>query len=181
MRWSAAEALAWVMRRDRRDLGSWTPDMGPEIEGAQKELAKAIGTGVVRAWGRRERDDPEQQIPSSEFRHTGLVVDVTGELVTSRPHRHYHGHRLKWIEFEGDEIKEAWPTPPPPNAEQWMLDEAKRLKAGGQMGKRDDLIQRCMDEAKCTRREALEAYKRLPDDMRRPRGKPAKHLAGFDR
>jgi hypothetical protein len=128
------------MRRDPRGLGSWTPDMGPGIASAQQELAEAVGAGKLRAWGRLKRDDLEEEIPTRTFRETGIVVDTHGELATIPP-RSYEGVRWKWIEFEEDEIKRAWPTLPPASATQWMLTEAKRLKSEGQMGKRDDLVQ----------------------------------------
>jgi hypothetical protein len=178
MRWSAAEALSWVMRRVPRDLPSWTPDMGPEIETAQKELAAAIGAEKVRAWGRLKRDDPEQQIPSDKLRHTGLVVDFAGELTTSRPHRCYEGERgkrWKWIEFEEDEIKRAWPTLPSASAAQWMLTEAKRLQGLCRKGKRADMVKDCMKAIGCTKREAEAAHAKLAPEFKRPRGKSPKN------
>jgi len=56
MRWSAAQALAWILRQRPLELSKWTPDMGPGLEGAQKELAnEAIRSGELRAVKRGRR------------------------------------------------------------------------------------------------------------------------------
>jgi hypothetical protein len=87
----------------------------------------------------------------------------------------YKGPRWRSIEFEADEIKQAWPKPPPPKAEDWMLNEAKQLHSAGRIGKREDMIGRCIAATNCTRRQALAAHGRLPAELRRPRGKPTKN------
>ncbi|MGB6534558.1 MAG: hypothetical protein WBF58_01190 [Xanthobacteraceae bacterium] len=148
--------------------------MGPEIEWAQRALAAAIGGEKVRAWGRLTLDSEMREIPSSKFRHTGLVVDFTGELVTSAPHRTSAERRIKWIEFDEDEVKRAFPTPPPPNAAQWMLNEAKSLQALGRKGKRADMVKDCMSATGCKKRPAEDAHAALPAEFKRPRGKSPK-------
>lgn len=176
MRWSAAQTLGWIIRGDPRDLGSWTTDMGPELKNAETELAKAIGAERVRAWGRLDPDSPVRQIDGSNFRHSGLVVEPGGELAT-RPPRYYKGERFKFIEFDEDEVKRAFIAPPPTDAKEWMLDEAKRLQALGRKGKRADMVRDCMRATGCRKRVAEAAHGTLPPEFRRPRGKSPK-LAG---
>jgi hypothetical protein len=178
MKWNAAQALTWVTRREPLDLGSWTPEILPPIEGAQQQLAKAIGADQIRAWGRPERtrtradrDGPTEQIPSSIFRNTRQIVDFTGDIAT-RPHTEcYYGPRWLAIEFDEDEIKRAFPKPPPPDATNWMLDEGQRLQAEGRKGKRADMVKDCMKATCCTKRAAEAAHGMLPQEFRRPRGK----------
>jgi hypothetical protein len=178
MRWSAAEALSWIIRQQSLGLEHWTTDMGPGIEPAQKGLADAIATGRVGAWGRKQAQPHGlvEQVPSDPFRIQGLemVVGVHGDMTTLPPHKlnKYKGPRWQSIEFEADEIKQTWPKPPPPRATDWMLKEAQRLQAAGRIGKRDDMVRRCREETGCTKRQAEAAHKDLPEDLRRSRGKP---------
>src|SRR5262249_42098169 len=105
-----------------------------------------------------------------------VVVDVYGDMSVLPRHKlhKYKGPRWVSVEFEGDEVKRAWPKPHPPAAREWMLKEAKRLAGSGKAAKRDDMVRRCRDEIGCTKRAAEAAYKTLPDGMRRPRGRPPK-------
>jgi hypothetical protein len=42
MRWSAAQSLAWIIRKKPLELRVWLTEMGPDIEPAGKMLAEAI-------------------------------------------------------------------------------------------------------------------------------------------
>jgi hypothetical protein len=181
MRWSAAEALSWISRQEPLDLGHWTSDMGPGLEHAQKELAEGIAAGRVDAWGRKEAEPHGlvERIPTDPFRirDVQVVVGVHGDMTTLPAHKlhKYKGPRWRSIEFEADEIKRAWPKPPPPDAQDWMLKEATRRTSAGQVGKRDDMVRSCMEKTGCTKREALAAYGELPRGLRRPPGKPPRN------
>jgi hypothetical protein len=178
MRWSAAQALAWVIQQKPVELREWTNDMGPKIRDAQKKLAALIAAGKIEAWGRKEPHGLFEQIPDDPFRISGVavVVGVHGDMTTTTPHKPYTGPRWHSIEFEADEIKRECPQPPPPSTNDWMMKEAERLSGRGRKGKREDLVRDCMKATGCSRREALAAYKELPQGLRRPRGKPAKDL-----
>jgi len=78
MRWSASQALAWIIRQKPLSLekGEWTPDMGPELDVAQKKLARLIGTDQVQAWGRKQSHGLVERIPSDPFRISSLTVVV---------------------------------------------------------------------------------------------------------
>lgn len=43
MRWSAAQALAWIIRQEPLKLPDWTTEMGPKIE----QAAKSSGPPLV--------------------------------------------------------------------------------------------------------------------------------------
>jgi hypothetical protein len=106
-----------------------------------------------------------------------LIVGPHGDLATIPRHRlsRYEGTRWSNIEFDEDEIKRAWPKPPPLSAIDWMGKEAQRLlDVTGLPGKRDDMVRRCSNDASCTKREAERAFKALPTNLRRVRGKPPK-------
>jgi hypothetical protein len=175
MRWSAAQALGWVICR--ADVAQWTPDMGPQLKDAQQELAGGIADGRVQAWGRPTPHGLFEKIPSDPFRIPGLpvVVGVHGEMTSLLPHKSYADRKWHSIEFEADEIKKAWPTPPPEPAIDWMKKEAERLKAAGQIGKRASMVADCMAATGCTKREAEVAHGGLPEGLRRPRGRSPKN------
>lgn len=182
MRWLAAQALAWIMRQEPLKLCDWKSDMGPDIGRAQEALAKAIGEGRVHAWGRPTPFASFEQLPGDPFRIPNLTVIVGphGDMTTLLPHQIHQFHSggcPRWhdIELDSDEIKREWPEPPPPTAMEWMQKVAEQLyRATGQLGKREDLIFRCMLEVRCTKRQAEAAHKALPQDLRRKRGKPPK-------
>jgi hypothetical protein len=172
MRWSAAQALAWIIKGVPLELKDWTREMGPEIERAQIKLSRAIGADQVKAWGRPKPHALIEQIPSDQFRISGLtlIVNPHGDLATSPRHKlsAYQGQQWQDIEFDADEIKQAWPKPPAPLISDWMRKNASRRR------QRDDLVRDCMTATNCSRRQALAAYGELPEEQRRKRGKPSK-------
>ena len=178
MRWTAAQALAWIIRQTPLGLSEWTPEMGPEIEPAAIKLGRAIGADQIGAWGRMKRHGPVTRIPGEDFRISGLtlIVGSHGELATSPRYKFstYEGTQWHAIEFDPNEIKREWPKPPPISATEWMLREAGQ-HAGGPIAKRDDMVHRCMSETNCTKREAEAAHKSLPEGLKRKRGKPPKN------
>jgi hypothetical protein len=177
VRWSAARALGWIICQAPLELRDWTSEMGPAIRDAQQKLAAAIAEGRVQAWGRLTPQSLFEKMPSDPFRISGLpvVVGPHGEMASLLPHKPYTDRKWHSIEFEADEIKKAWPKPPPEPAKDWMKNEADRLKAVNQIGKRESMIKDCMKATGCTKREAEAAYKTLPDGLRRSRGKPPKN------
>jgi hypothetical protein len=179
MRWSAAQALAWIIRQTPLELKEWTSEMGPEIEPAGKKLAKAIGADQVCAWGRPKPHALTEKIPSDQFRIPGLTLIVSpyADLATSPRHKlsTYEGRQWHGIEFDVGEIKRAFPKPPSSSAMEWMHEAAKRHAAAGIIGKRDVMVRDCMKATGRTKREAEAAHKSLPDKLKRPRGKPRKN------
>ncbi len=186
MRWSAAETLSWVIDRKPIKLPSWPSYRGRQIELAQRELATAIANGGVRAWGRNiKKPALLEQIPADPFKlkkidrtNVAVVVGVHGDIAVLPPHKRYPGDddaRWRDIEFDQVEIKREWPMLPSKKAQDWMLKEARRLHAKGQIGKRDDMVRRCMKDTGCTKRLAEAAHQTLPKALRRARGKPPKN------
>jgi hypothetical protein len=168
VRWSAAQAYGWIIQQKALGLREWTRDMGPKISDAQKKLAELIDDGKVNAWGRNQLHGPLEQIPNDLFRISDItvVVGIHGDMKTTTPHKPYTGPPWHSIEFEADEIKHAFPQPPPPSAEEWMVNNAHKGD------KRDYMVQACRRETGCTKRAAEAAYKNLPDGLRRKRGRP---------
>src|SRR6266436_3164582 len=173
MRWSASQALAWIIQQEPLSLkGEWTPAMGPELEAAQKKLAGLISSGQVRAWGRKQPHGLVEQMPSDPFRIQGLTVVVGphGNMTTLPPHlppdKRYQGDVWHAIEFDPEELKGASPKPPPTLARDWMLNEAKRLHTAGSIGKRDVMVRDCRKATGCTKREAEAAHRSLPDKLK---------------
>jgi hypothetical protein len=175
MRWSAAQSLSWIIKQEPLPLREWTSDMGPNLKDAQKRLAGSISAGEVQAWGRKQPQGLVENIPNDPFRIPGVpvIVGEHGDMRHSQPHKQYDGPRWHSIEFDANQIKKAFPKPPPASANGWMLQEAERL---GGLGKRDIMVQDCMGETGCTKRAALAAYKNLPEGRRRKRGKPPKNF-----
>jgi hypothetical protein len=155
------------------ERGEWTADMGPELHEAQNKLASAIAAGQVHAWGRRQAHELTEKIPNDPFRIRNLriVVGPYGEMTTLPPFQRYIGPRWHSIEFEADEIKQAFPVPPPVSARDWMLKEAQQTRA-----KRYLLVQECMKATNCTKRQAEAAYKSLPDELKWKRGRPRRDI-----
>jgi hypothetical protein len=175
MRWSAAQTLSWIIRQDPLGLKDWPSEMGPKIEPIQKKLATSIGDSKISAWGRKEPHRTLEPIPAGDFRISGmpLVIGPHGDLATVPRHKlsTYEGTPWRDVEFDADEIKREWPKPPPLSAADWMLKEAKRLlDTKGQLGKRYEMVPRCIKETNCTKREAEAAHKILPQGLRRERG-----------
>ena len=179
MRWSAAQTLAWILRRAPLDLRKWTSDMGPELAKAKEELSRAISEERLTTWGAPRPQAPQEPVPPDLFRNWDLVVNEYGELGPRLPRRRYRGPLWTYIGFDTADVMASWPKPPPQQASQWMLAEANRLKADGRKGKRDDLVPRCRAAVGCTKREAERAYRELPEEFRRPRGKPPNNSGSF--
>ena len=111
MKWSAAQALSWIIQRQPLELKNWPAEMGPKIEPAQKLLGSSIGDAKIRSWGRRGSQKPLEEIPSGDFRMSDLelIVGTHGEL-SSIPRRKISAYEgVQWcdIEFDQAEIKEA--------------------------------------------------------------------------
>jgi hypothetical protein len=176
VRWSAAQALSWIICKEPREIAQWTADMGPRIEEAQEALAKAIGSSQVQAWGRPQPHAALELVASGQFRIQGLpvIVDPYGSMVSRVPHKPYSGPNWVSIEFDAHEIKRAFPRSTSQAAYDWVANEAKRLKALSLKVKRHDAVKRCMEETHCTREQAQAAYRTLPDDMKLRRGRPRK-------
>jgi hypothetical protein len=179
MRWSASQALAWIIGRKPLSLqkNEWTPDMGPKLRGAQRTLAEALSSGRVQAYGRREPHGPIEPMPNDPFRIQGVpvVVGAHGDLGSLAPHKRYSGPEWHSIEFEADEIEREWPKPPPPSAMEWMRKKAEAHAAAGTVAKRDVMVRDCMKATGCTKREAEAAHKGLPDELRYKKGRPPKN------
>jgi hypothetical protein len=73
-----------------------------------------------------------------------------------------------------DKMTQECPKPPTARAKRWMLNEARRLRAEGKVGKRVDLLSRYKKDTGCTTLDAKAAYKNLPDELKYRRGKPPK-------
>ena len=74
-RWSAAEALAWIIMGVPLALEEWAGlfELGGGMEQAGKELASMIGEDRVPAWGRKgSLHGPMEQMPGSDLRIRGL-------------------------------------------------------------------------------------------------------------
>ena len=76
MRWTAAQALSWIIQQKPLDLREWTSDMGPQLKDAQRKLASEITSGTVQAWGRKQPHGLAEQMPRDPFRIPGLTVAV---------------------------------------------------------------------------------------------------------
>jgi hypothetical protein len=172
IKWSAAQALSWIICRAPLDLRQWSAHMGSGLRNAQKDLGAAIAAGRVHAWGRAQPHGLIEKVPASQFRISGLplVVDAHGAMTSLLPHKPYNGPKWETIEFEANEIKRVWPAPPTQAAKDWMKKEAERLKP--EIGKREFMIKDCMKATGCTKRVAEKAHAALPEGLRRRQGKP---------
>lgn len=172
MSWTAAQALSWIICQEPRLFSKWTSDMGPYIKQAQSDLAAAIADRKVSAWGRPAPHAALQAVPSDLFRLPGVpvVVGPCGEMVRRQAHRFYQGVIWRDIEFEENEIRKAFPAPPPQTAKDWMLKEALHYETQGLKGKRDVMIRDCCTAVGCTRRQAEAAHRALPNYLRRGKG-----------
>lgn len=181
MRWSASQTLSQIICRKplRLEDRQWTSDMGPKLQEAQKRLAASLSEDDVRAFGRKSRHAALEGVPGNIFRikRVELVVSPHGELQNLSPHRElYEGEEWQSIEFDATEIRKTFPSPPRQSVEQWMQQEANRYEAEGKIGKRTAMVDACRQTTGCTRREAEDAHARLPQHLRRKKGKPSKSL-----
>jgi hypothetical protein len=190
MKWTAAEALSWINHGVATPLRSWDQGTYSGIEEAQRTLRAALADGRVRARGRVEIQDAVTgrvvgggvlvDVPSDQFKLSDIevVVGVHGDMVTlpasKRAEYTRRGPCWRDLEFDAAEVKRVWPKPPSQLARKWMLAEAKRLKDSGRIGKREDLLKGCMKNTRCTRRECIAAYQKLPAGLRLHQGKPTK-------
>jgi hypothetical protein len=143
-RWSAAEALAWMIIGVPLRLKEWAglPELGDGMEQAGIDLASAIGEDHVLAWGSLNPLGPMEQMPGGDLRIPGFVwvVYPDGTLGTSPPGRlavfrtAQYEQGLKeercWYRIEVDSaVRQVFPRPL--RVERRMLDEAEQLYAGG--------------------------------------------------
>ena len=179
MRWTTSQALSQIIRGSAFKLEDreWKFEMGPGIADAQRRLARSIAQGQVQAMGRRARHAALEKVPADIFRITDIEVVISpfGDIVSLRPHQVYRGEQWYSVEFDAAEITRAFPSAPKQSVDQWMREEANRYRSDGRIGKRDIMVKDCQTATGCSNREAISAHKRLPEDLRRQRGKPRKH------
>lgn len=189
MKWSAAEALGWILNQRPVKYGHWPSEMwsDPALSRAEMGLAEAISDERVTAYGKliehrsRIRDGEMVVVPSDRFRIQGMpfIVDAHGDMAT-RPVAaiaKYRGPLWAEIEFDAEEIQAAFPAPAPIGAREWIHEAAEQRARQGQLAKRDALIKDCMKATGATSRQCAAAYKALPAHLRRARGKPSKSSA----
>jgi hypothetical protein len=140
-RWSAAEALAWIITGVPLRLKEWAglPELGDGMEQAGIDLARAISEDHVLAWGSLDPLGPMKRMPSSDLRIPGFVwvIRPDGTLGTSPPGRlavfliAQYEQGLKeercWYRIEVDSATVA-----PLRVERRMLDEAEQFYAGSE-------------------------------------------------
>ena len=179
MRLTASQALSQIISGKPYKLEDreWKLEMGPAIADAQKRLARCIAQGQVQAMGRRTRHGALENVPADIFRITDIEVVISphGDIVSLRPHQVYEGEQWYSVEFDAAEIRRAFPSSPKQSVDQWMLQEGNRYRSDGRIGKRDVMVKDCQTATGCSSREAKAAHKRLPEDLRRQRGKPRTH------
>ena len=179
MRWTTSQALSQIIRGKPFKLEDreWKLEMGPAIADAQRRLARSIAQGQVQAMGRRTRHGALENVPADIFRITDIevVISPLGDIVSLRPHQVYRGEQWYSFEFDAAEIRRAFPSAPKQSLDQWMLQEGNRYRSDGRIGKRDIMVKDCQTATGCSNREAIAARKRLPEHLRRQRGKPRKH------
>lgn len=179
MRWSAAQALGWIINYAPFETVQWTKEMGAGLAQAEIDLGKAIGQGKVTAYGRPDPHGLTAAIPSDPFRipGTAVVVDAFGDMAPRPAHKKYEGPRWQRIEFDPAEIKRAWPQRSPRPAVQaeirdWMLREAENNFLAGNKRPRKEMVATCMDRKKCSKLVAEAAYADVPEEHRFKRGRP---------
>jgi hypothetical protein len=179
MWWPASAALSQIICGNpfKLEAREWKLEMGPAIADAQRRLARSIAQGQVQAMGRRARHAALEKVPADIFRITDIevVISPLGDIVSLRPHQVYRGEQWCSVEFDAAEITRAFPSAPKKSVDQWMLQEGNRYRSDGRIGKRDIMVKDCQTATGCSSREAIAAHKRLPEDLRRQRGKPRKH------
>ena len=136
-RWSAAQMLSWIGRREPLKLTEWPSDMGGQILPAQLKLTEAIARqriSDVRGWlgppGSKERV-PNDLFSDPEFT---MIVTPHGRLTihpSYKRHKFEEEHKIdldKWwreIDFDQDEGKQAFPAPPAPCQFNWQERKIK--------------------------------------------------------
>ena len=179
MWWPASAALSQIICGNpfKLEAREWKLEMGPAIVDAQRRLATSIPQGQVQAMGRRTRHAALEKVPADIFRITDIEVVISpfGDIVSLRPHQAYRGEQWYSVEFDAAEITRAFPSAPKQSVDQWMLQAGNRYRSDGRTGKRDIMVKDCQTATGCSSREAIAAHKRLPEDLRRQRGKPRKH------
>jgi hypothetical protein len=197
-RWEAVEAIAYLHKGVPLPWAEWQGEGSSEadIEAAEIDLTEAIRAGVP-AWGQPRPYARKEQIPVGDLdpgridrKATPVSVAHQPKVIVSRygnitilPRQRsadYQGPRWSDIEVDAARLMEARPRPvdePTSTAAlavEWMLKEAGTLAAAGNKGKRDQMVSDCMNVVGCTKREAEDAHKRLPDHLRRRRGRSPK-------
>jgi hypothetical protein len=157
--------------------------MGSEIARAEQELSAAVRERRIQAWGRREVNGKAhgliEKLPPDPFtvKDVEMAVKILGDMQPVKPYKQYDGPRWRDIEFDATEVKSTWPASGNSSfVKNWMAHEAENLRAAGTLGKRDQMVRDCMKSTRCTQRQALTAYKALPPELRRHRGKPATNV-----
>lgn len=177
MRWTAAQAMGWIIDYEPRKLGSWTTAMGTRLREAQERLRRAIAKGEVTAWGRPSPQQPYEEVPAEQFSisDTPVGIGVHGDMVPLFPQKPYTGPKWHSIQFPSEQMKKCFPAPLPPSITEWMRSRATLNKTQGKpILKRQTLLDETVQATGCTTRDAIAAYNELEPDLRRPRGKPRK-------
>jgi hypothetical protein len=141
VRWSAQEAIAYIIEGMPLEGKEWTAEMVRQTERGEIALGGVIGADQVPAWGRRSRFKPLERIPYGDFRAemverkvapisaVEVVVRVDGSLGVSPAHRlaDYRGPPWSAIECAAAELRRA--RPEPLRVECRMLRKAEQLYA----------------------------------------------------
>ncbi|MET4625742.1 hypothetical protein ABIB83_002758 [Bradyrhizobium sp. I1.8.5] len=174
--WKAHEALSWGMYGDETQLSAALKGEKPfqpcrrSMDVARRELRDAIACGSVTARGFMVRSRPStarERISSDLFDGIeGLAVDIFGETTFMHPASPQNIASWTGIVFNQEEIQSLWPRTRA-DLDQWMRAAA----ATRPNDKREARIQDCVSKTGCTFKEAIAAHNRLPQHMKRARGK----------
>jgi hypothetical protein len=126
--WWAPQLYAWMIGGE---LSGLTPEMGPKILPAERELTRKIRAGLMTPWDRSKPDEPKQVGRTA-------IVNVWGELINSPAPKN------GCIIFCADQGRRVFPRL------DWLREEAERYAAEVRAGltKLNDLI--ALDEANRT-------------------------------
>ena len=160
-----------------------------KIKAAAADLKAYAAAGKITFSGQLWRDDgasygatPDnpmpEPIPKELLGHPNVHIsefDAVGLCGPMKPGLHQKLQRYHSVYVSTDEILKVWPAPPPvrdakaaARASEWMVRHV--LKQG--RWKRDNAVAQCRKETGCTDRTAKAAWKELPPDIRRSRGRP---------